>query len=91
MTHSDATIRIAVFLGTFGVLAMWEVLAPRRPLINSKAKRWSANLGIVLLDTMVVRVLFAAGAVGGAMMAAEQEWGLLNRLSWPTGWRVYWL
>lgn len=79
---TDAVIRIAVFLGAFSVLAMWEVLAPRRSLTNSKAKRWSANLGIVLLDTMVVRVLFAAGAVGGAMMAAEQGWGLLNRLSW---------
>ncbi|MGH7231551.1 MAG: sterol desaturase family protein [Nitrospiraceae bacterium] len=83
MINADAAIRIAVFLGTLGVLTMWEVFAPRRPLTHSKAKRWSANLGVVLLDTMVVRALFAAGAVGGAMMAAEQGWGLLNHLSWP--------
>ena len=83
MIFSGAAIRIAVFLGGFGVLAVWEVLAPRRPLAHSRAPRWSANLGVVLLDTMVVRVFFAAGAVGGAMMAAEEGWGLLNQVRWP--------
>ncbi len=32
---------------------------------------------------MIVRLLFAVGAVGMAMIAAEQNWGILNQLSWP--------
>ena len=81
----DALIRIAGFVGTFVVLATWEIVAPRRPRSSPRARRWSANLGVVLLDTVVVRVLFVTGAVGAAVVAAEQGWGVLNRSSWPTG------
>ena len=53
----------------FGLMASWELLAPRRHLATSKATRWLANLSLVGLNTLVVRWLFAAGAVGAASMA----------------------
>jgi sterol desaturase/sphingolipid hydroxylase (fatty acid hydroxylase superfamily) len=82
---ADTLIRIAGFVGAFVVLATWEMLAPRRTRSSPRARRWSANLGVVLLDTVVVRVLFVTGAIGAAVVAAEHGWGLLNRSSWPTG------
>lgn len=82
--ENEAVIRLGVFFGGFALLAMWEIIAPRRRLGSSKPRRWFANLSIVLLDTVMVRVVFVAGAVGTAMIAAEQRWGLLNQLTWPT-------
>jgi sterol desaturase/sphingolipid hydroxylase (fatty acid hydroxylase superfamily) len=77
-------IRLGVFFGGFALLAIWEVVAPRRRLSSSKPRRWITNLSIVVLDTVIIRLLFVAGAVGAAMIAAEHRWGLLNQSTWPT-------
>jgi sterol desaturase/sphingolipid hydroxylase (fatty acid hydroxylase superfamily) len=60
------------------------VPGPRRELTTRKTRRWAANISIVVLDAVTVRVLFAAGAVGGAVVAADRGWGLLNQIDWPT-------
>ena len=83
MIETAPAFRLSAFLFIFAALALGEMLAPRRQLTGSKPPRWFANLSIVLLDTVLVRRLFAGGAVGAAMMAAEQGWGLLNQLPWP--------
>jgi len=74
----EVTIRLGFFLGIFAVMALWEVLAPRRALSVSKAMRWVNNLGLVALNTVLLRLLFPAAAVGLAAFAAERGWGLLN-------------
>jgi sterol desaturase/sphingolipid hydroxylase (fatty acid hydroxylase superfamily) len=74
----EAVIRLGFFLGIFAVMALWEVLAPRRELSVSKALRWVNNLGLVALNTVLLRLLFPAAAVGMAAFAAERDWGLLN-------------
>ena len=79
----EVLIRVSGFVMVLGLMSFWEVLAPRRCLSMSKAKRWLVNLSVVILDTFVVRLLFAAGAVGAAVAAAEQGLGILNRASWP--------
>lgn len=65
------------------MMASWEVLAPRRRLATSKRRRWTANLAVVALNTMVVRLVFGAGAVGTAVFATEHGWGLLNLVNLP--------
>ena len=35
------------------------------------------------LDALVVRTLFSTGAVGIALVAANQGWGILNSVHWP--------
>ncbi|CAI4029666.1 Sterol desaturase family protein [Nitrospira tepida] len=79
----EMLIRISAFLGVLGLMAFGEVLIPRRHLTTSKARRWVANLSIVVIDAAAVRLLFTAGAVGASMLAAERHWGVLNHLSWP--------
>jgi len=79
----EAPIRLGFFLGTFAVMALWEWLAPRRRLTVSKAMRWAHNIGLVVLNTVVLRLLFPAAAVGMSAFATEGGWGLLNHLDVP--------
>jgi sterol desaturase/sphingolipid hydroxylase (fatty acid hydroxylase superfamily) len=79
----EVWIRLLTFVAVLGLMASWEGLAPRRRLSMSRTKRWVANLSVVVLDMLVIRLLFAAGAVGAALAAAEHGWGILNNVSWP--------
>jgi sterol desaturase/sphingolipid hydroxylase (fatty acid hydroxylase superfamily) len=74
-TH-EAGIRLGAFMGVFALMALWELAAPRRALTVSKAVRWGNNLGLVVFNTVVVRLVFPAAAVGVAAFAAEREMGL---------------
>jgi sterol desaturase/sphingolipid hydroxylase (fatty acid hydroxylase superfamily) len=59
-------------------MALWEWAAPRRKLSISKLIRWSNNLGLVFLNTFLLRLLFPTAALGMAVFAAKQGWGLFN-------------
>ncbi|MDT8321771.1 MAG: sterol desaturase family protein [Xanthomonadales bacterium] len=79
----ESIIRLGVFLSVFAVMALWELYAPRRALKLSKMMRWGNNLGLVVFNTVLLRLLFPAAAVGMAVFAARQGWGLLNHFEWP--------
>ena len=74
------------FFGILGVMALWEVLSPRRALTVSKAVRWTNNLGLVFLNSFILRLLFPAAAIGVAALAFEHGWGVFNYYAVP-----YWL
>lgn len=76
--HHEVTIRLSFFLGVFAVMALWEVIAPRRKQVASKALRWVNNIGLVVLNSFFLRLLFPAAAVGMASFASAQGWGILN-------------
>ena len=84
MMDSEPLIRLVAFFGVFILFATWETLAPRRQLTAAKLRRWAANVGIVLLNTIVLRALFATGAVGAAVAATHQGWGVLNHVAFPS-------
>jgi sterol desaturase/sphingolipid hydroxylase (fatty acid hydroxylase superfamily) len=86
LSHEPA-LRLGAFFGMLAVMAGWEVLAPRRSRRLSRRQRWPANLGIVVLNTVVVRLLFPTAAVGVALSAESHGWGLLNYLALPS-WRA---
>ena len=81
--QNEIAIRLGFFFSIFAVMATWEIIAPRRTLTVSKAVRWANNLGLVFLNTLVLRLLFPAAAIGMAAFAAEHGWGLLNYYSLP--------
>lgn len=83
--HHESAIRLGFFLGILVIMAGWELVAPRRALSTSKPARWANNLGIVLLNSVILRVLFPAGAVGVALLCVRQGWGLLNQADLPDG------
>lgn len=79
----ELAIRLACFFGVFGGMALWEIVAPRRRLRASKLLRWSNNLALVALNSVLLRALFPAAAVGVAAFAAGQGWGLFNYFAAP--------
>jgi len=79
----ELEIRLGFFSGIFGLMAVWEVLTPRRVLSVSKIVRWVNNIGLVLLNTVLLRSIFPAAAVGMAAFAAAQGWGLFNFVDTP--------
>jgi len=83
---TEITIRLGFFLGVFVLVAACEILAPRRALTTSKAQRWFANLVIIGLNPLSVRLLFPIFPAAMALLAAERQWGLLNNVTLP-----YWL
>jgi sterol desaturase/sphingolipid hydroxylase (fatty acid hydroxylase superfamily) len=76
-------IRLLFFAGILIIMAVWEILAPRRPLNTSKKLRWYSNLGLVFIDTLVLRLLLPIQAVGMALLAQNRGWGLLNNVAFP--------
>lgn len=80
IADSESSIRLAIFLGMFLVLAVAEVLFPRRKPAYSKPKRWLSNLTISALNTLVVRIGFPIAGVAAALLAQDRQWGLMNQL-----------
>lgn len=83
---NDLTIRLAVFLGLFAAFALLEARAPCRPRAVRQAARWRTNVALVVLDTLTLRALALALpllAVGAAVDAGRQGWGLFNLADLP--------
>ena len=79
----EVAVRLGAFLGILALMAAWEALAPRRALAVSKARRWASNLGIVFLNSALLRIVFPATAIAVAVLAQERGWGLLNQHDVP--------
>ena len=71
----EAWIRLGAFFAIFAIMALWEAAAPCRVLSQSKAKRWTANLGLLVVDALAVRLTLGAAASNGdatrAMLIVE--------------------
>ncbi len=80
---NEIAIRLACFFGVFILIAIWESILPRRTLAISKSKRWFANLGMVFLNSFLVRVLIPVMPVGVALFSQKNGWGFLNTLNLP--------
>lgn len=81
--ENELLIRLGFFFGIFAVMALWEIIAPRRRLTVSKGVRWANNLGLIFMNTVILRILFPTAAVGVALVAQNQGWGLLNYYQIP--------
>lgn len=79
----ESTVRLVAFFAVLLVMAFWEVAAPRRRREIPRILRWSNNLAIVVLDTLLVRLTFPIVAVGLAVLAQERGWGLFNVIDVP--------
>ena len=79
----DTLLRLGSFLGVFGVVALWEIMAPRRPQVVTRGRRWPNNLGMVALNSVVLRLVFPTSAVAFAIVVEAQGGGLLHALAVP--------
>ena len=79
---SEALIRVAAFLAILVSMAAFELWSPRleRPEMTGalKSRRWLTNLSIVVLSSALLRVVFPAAAVGAALWAEANGYGLMR-------------
>jgi sterol desaturase/sphingolipid hydroxylase (fatty acid hydroxylase superfamily) len=81
----EVFIRLAFFVAVFAVMAVWEIIAPRRPIGNPRGIRWVNNLIITFINSALVRMVFPITAIGVALISLQNHWGLFNNLS-ISGW-----
>ena len=81
--HNEPIIRLACFFAVLLAMMLWEWRKPRRALSLPRARRWPANLGIIMVDSIVLRLVFPVLAVGAAELAAARGWGLFHGLNAP--------
>ena len=62
--RNEVTIRLGFFFGVLALMAIWELLVPRRALTISKTARWFANLAIISLNAAVVRTSLKTAEMG---------------------------
>ncbi|MCP4875883.1 MAG: sterol desaturase family protein [Gammaproteobacteria bacterium] len=79
----EALIRIGVFAAVFIVMLVWELLSPKRGLTVSKMQRWTNNIALMIVNSVVLRLLFPAAAIGMAYSVGNMGWGLFNLLDLP--------
>jgi sterol desaturase/sphingolipid hydroxylase (fatty acid hydroxylase superfamily) len=81
----EPLLRLGAFLGVFGLMALWEALAPRRTPRFERRVRWPHNLALLAVDIAVIRLLVPGAAIGVAMAGEVNGWGLLNIVQ-PAPW-----
>ena len=83
LAHEN-TLRLAAFLGVLAVMALWELAAPQRRSDIPRLIRWSNNLALVAIDSVILRLVLPVLAVGAAAWAQGAGWGLFPALGVPT-------
>ncbi len=82
----EVAIRLGFFSGILGVMALWELAAPRRVPTVPKLPRWVNNIGVVVINSLLLRIIFPSAAVGVSAFAQKHGWGLFNHFRLP-----YWV
>lgn len=84
IVNNEVLIRLGCFLSLFVILAITEVLFPRRKRLISRWLRWGNNLFLSFFNSMLMKLIFPIAGSGLALLAAEKHWGLLNSLELPS-------
>ncbi len=80
---NHSLIRLLAFLVAVSLIALWEVVSPRRILSISKRFRWINNWLLSALNSLLLPLVFPLMAVGVALLVGEHQWGLFNVLELP--------
>ena len=77
----ETLLRICSFLTIMFIMWRWEIAFPKRPLNVNKPMRWANNLGLLFLNSLVLRLALPFAGVGMAVWCQQKGWGLFNTLS----------
>jgi len=83
--ENELFIRLGFFVVLFALFAGLETLLPKRKRVQKRAGRWFTNWALVVIDSLTLRLLAIVTpllAVGAALDAGQNGYGLFNQLSW---------
>ena len=80
----EPQVRLISLFSILATMAVWELAAPRRRQEIPRLLRWSNNIGMTVIDTLLVRLTFPLLAVGMASYAVVRGWGLFNIFQVPS-------
>ncbi len=81
--ENEAAIRLGVFAGVFALMALLEAAMPQKDRTQPRTTRWFTNIGVVVVDGLILSLLFPILAVGIADVATSNGWGLLAIVELP--------
>ena len=79
----EGLIRLGGFVGALVAMGLWETLAPARRPTLPRLTHWANNLGLVLLNGLLLKLLLPVTALGAALFAQRHGWGLFNHFAAP--------
>ena len=82
LAHREA-LQAGLLLASIAGVLVWETWRPRRSLAVPLGGRWFNQVALTALGSLVVRLSAPLAALGLAVMAQEQGWGLLNLIALP--------
>jgi sterol desaturase/sphingolipid hydroxylase (fatty acid hydroxylase superfamily) len=80
---NEQVIRVSIFLSVFILFAVLETVFPKKDRTQPRMDRWLSNIGIIIIDSIVVRLIHQVAVVSAALIAAKNGWGLLNWFTLP--------
>ena len=83
LLNNEVAIRLGFFSAIFALMTGWELLAPRRMGQVKRRLRWPSNIGIVVLNTLLLRFVMPTTAVALALACEAAGWGLLQQFDLP--------
>ncbi len=90
MTFSDwilvngATLQVGLFFSVAFGVGIAERYLPKRLRPMNRGERWPTNLGLTLINLLVLGIL-PLSYLGAAFFAEARGWGLFNRMALPLG------
>jgi sterol desaturase/sphingolipid hydroxylase (fatty acid hydroxylase superfamily) len=84
VSMETSLIRAAAFWGGLLLFLVPELLVPYRKNTVSKAKRWVNNVGLTVLNSLVLYVLFAGALVSTAAYVSTHQLGVLHMVALPS-------
>lgn len=83
MEHSDS-IRLSIFLSVLIICAVWEWCVPRKQRTRTRRLRWTNNLSLVGLNSLILALVMPLLAIEAALFAQKHSIGLFNQFEMNT-------
>jgi len=83
LTLHEPVLRFGAFAGVLTLMALWEMLSPRRAPGSPRGRRWLTNLALAGAGTILLRIAVPLLAAGVALEAERRGFGLFHWLEVP--------
>lgn len=77
------SIRLGIFVSVLILFAVLEAVFPKRSRVQSRRTRWTANIGLSAINTVLLRLSGPVTAIAAASFAEANGFGILNQFDLP--------